>query len=92
MAHSQAQVSVGVTATRLDAIDDSGDGVTGEAITVRNAHATDSVFLGGADVTTANGFELVAGAAYSDTLMTGDALYAIKAATTATVHVLRRGV
>lgn len=50
--------------------------------------AAQSVFIGGPDVTTANGFELAAGASIEIDLAS-DAVYGIVAATTESVRVLR---
>lgn len=83
-----AQVSVTSTPTLLTS------GLRGSAslpvtITVRNTDASVSVFLGGVDVSTSNGFELVAGAAESIDLVAGDDLYARTASATVRVDVLK---
>lgn len=48
-----------------------------------------SVFLGGADVTTATGYELGVGEIIDVSLIDGDTVYGIVAAATEDVHVLR---
>lgn len=57
-------------------------------VTVRNTHATVSVFLGPVGVTTA-GFELIAGAAETMDLIASDDLYGITASTSVRVDVLK---
>jgi hypothetical protein len=56
--------------------------------TLRNAGGV-SVFLGGAAVTAAAGYELAPGGSFNVDLVAGDDLYAITSADTSTLHVLR---
>lgn len=101
MAVAHARVTVGDTAARLDTTveDDysTGPGTHqvyryGHSITVHNRGAV-SVFLGGAGVTAAAGFELAAGADLTLNLKEGDELYGVCAATqSAACHVLQVGV
>jgi hypothetical protein len=84
MAFTAAQVAVGATPTLvLNAGDDF------PRLQVRNASATSSVFLGGPGVTTATGYELVAGAsiAIHHAQDSSDDRYAV-AAMSGTVHYL----
>jgi hypothetical protein len=90
MAVVSASVSVATTATRLDSGD--GDLVSGSTVLVTVPAGGATVYVGGADVTTANGFPLPAGASVSVDLNSGDLLYGIVAASTQAVNVLRVGV
>lgn len=59
---------------------------------LRNSHASLSVFLGGAGVTAAAGFELIAGATVGiGAIGKGDDLYGITASSSAVVHILEVG-
>ena len=89
MALSAARVSVTTSATVLNAADT--DGMQGQALLVRNKHASLSVDLGPAAVASGAGFELAAGEAVNVDLSTGELLYAIAPSSTVTVHVLRAG-
>jgi hypothetical protein len=51
-----------------------------------------TVYLGGRDVTTANGFPITAGSFSPAIDLVGEHLYAVVAATTQAVNVLGRGV
>lgn len=48
-----------------------------------------TIYLGDANVTTSNGRAVVTDSSWSATLASGDALYAVVAATTQVVHVLK---
>ncbi len=89
MAVNQDQVVVGTTPTLLSGA--PGDAVSGSRIQVRNSSGTTSVFLGGPSVTTANGYELPAGASVAITLNEGESLHAVVVVGTVTVHALRAG-
>lgn len=54
-------------------------------VTIRNTDATASVYLGDVTVTTANGFELLAGAGVSLPMLKGEKVYGIVAASTVRV-------
>lgn len=87
------RVSVGTTATRLDTVE--GNDRTGQKIIVKNPSASAaSVDVGGATVTSGAGFELEAGASMSAELTDYDeeAVYAITASGTVTVHIFETGV
>lgn len=58
----------------------------GRVVLLRDASA--DIFLGGADVTAANGFRLATTDVLSLTLFQGDALYAIASAATPNVDIL----
>jgi len=74
-------VTLGTTATLLET------GVPeGKVTLLRDASA--DVFIGGSDVTTANGFRLATTDVLSVTCYQGDALYAIASSGTPTVRVL----
>jgi hypothetical protein len=89
MAVRSAAVTVGIAATLLNTGTDTGP--SGSSVTVVNASAGD-VFVGGPDVTTANGVRLAAGGSLSADLTEGEHLHAIVAAGTADVRVLHVGV
>jgi hypothetical protein len=57
---------------------------------VHNNDASATVFVGGSDVTTANGFPIPAGEYRAFALRPGDTLYGIAAAGTIAVRVIRR--
>ena len=89
MSVKQGQVSVGTTATLLD---QAMSGVDKVAMLVRN-RGTGVVYLGGADVSSANGLQLDVGDAVTleaETYSVG--LYGRAASGTQAVHVLQVGV
>lgn len=87
MAFASATVSVATTATALHASD-----ADGQSLLVSNVGAA-TVYLGPAGVTTATGLPLAAGASVSiNSLVGGEVLYGIVAASTNEVRVLRQGV
>lgn len=89
MAVSSGQVTVGTTPTLLSAAET--DSSAGEQIVVNNSGAV-SVYLGGPTVSTATGYALAAGVVSPRLeLGTGEALYAVVAAATSTLGVLRTG-
>lgn len=92
MSVSSRAVSVTTTATRLDVLTDTDDGSVGQALAVYNASAV-TVYIGGANVTTANGVPIAA-TSWGPGLGLGvaDAIYGIVAADTAEVRVLEVGV
>jgi len=78
-------VTVGVTATKLV---DEGQAVSGFRADLKNIGSA-TVFLGGADVTTSNGYELAAAGTYTFVPEEpGEALYGIVATATVVVEVL----
>jgi hypothetical protein len=91
-------VTINATATRIcptaAEVSAGGSSSAGTASIPAGIHigvpsaAAQSVFIGGPDVTTANGFELAAGASIEIDLAS-DAVYGIVAATTESVRVLR---
>lgn len=83
MALSTAAVTVATTATLLATADSDG-----EAVTVRNVGGAD-IFIGASGVTTANGFTLSDGEVIGFDLEGGASIYAIAAAGTVAVRVLR---
>ena len=82
MAIDSVAVSVTTSATLLVTAD--ADGMTATVSPVGG-----SVYLGGSGVTTANGLPISAGVALSKDLRAGEKLYAIAAAGTVDVRVLR---
>lgn len=86
MAISAAHITVGTSAALLSVRNDQG----GQTVAVYNP-GPESVFLGGPDVTTGDGFELPAAADFSAELDGNDKLYAV-AGTDQLVQVLRVGV
>jgi hypothetical protein len=85
-----ARVSVGVAPTLLTAPE--SDMQAGSRLLLRNTSATASVFLGAADVTAVDGYELPAGTSLSLTLDSRDSLHAVTAVGDVPIHVLRVGV
>lgn len=88
MSVSAARVTVGGTATALNTDTDT---TSGTSLVVTNRDTSESVDLGGADVTSGGGFELKAGESVSADLGAGEQLYAISDGTEVRVDVLRSG-
>lgn len=84
MAVVSAQVSVTSSVTPIATQDHDG-----QTVTVRNADATLTVFIGGSDTTISTGYGLTPGAVITRDLGPGEALYGIATATPVSVHVLR---
>lgn len=85
-----AAVTVGTTPTEPTVIgEDVADYVAGSSLAVR-FDGTPTIYVGGADVTTGNGFPLVSGDSYD--LDQGERLYAVVSSGTQSVRVIRRGV
>jgi hypothetical protein len=59
-----------------------------ESVTVHNNDATILVYVGGSDVSTANGLPVAAGTAITLNLIQGDAVYAVAASGTPEIRVL----
>lgn len=91
MAVKAQRVTVTTTATRIDATAER-DLSAGQRCMVRNRDASLSVFLGGADVTAAAGFEVLPGESVPVDLFTNDTLWAITASGSALCHVIQAGV
>lgn len=94
MSVSSRAVTVTTTATRLDSTSDHGTphGSNGQAFTFHNGSAV-TVYMGGSDVTTANGAPVAASSwAPGMDLTSGDIVYGIVATGTAEVRVLEVGV
>lgn len=93
MAFKFASVSVGTTATSLTSgvTDTRPGGEVSRSILIANKGSA-SVYLGGPTVTSAAGYDLVAGAEVSFDLGSDDEPFAIAASGTVTVHVLHMGV
>lgn len=90
MAVSTRTVSVGTTATQLDAAE--ADANTGYSILVRNA-GTSTIYLGGSDVdTSTKGYPLAAGESVAFDLYLAEHLYGIVASGTVSATVLQSGV
>lgn len=90
MTFATASVTVTTTAQALTGTD--SDNLIGSGICVKNTGAT-TCYIGGSDVTSANGYPLAAGEAFAaDSATGGDVLYARTASGTTTVAVLRSGV
>lgn len=80
---TNAQTSVGTTAVQLS----TGDG-DGQSIAVKNGGAG-SIYVGGAGVTSATGFEIATGVTFTADLAPGEDLYGISASGTNAVFILR---
>ena len=91
MSISHGIVSVGTTATALNASLDGGK--DGSTIFVQNPTGGQAVFLGGAGVTSsAYGYKLAIDSTLRIDLNQGEALYGVVASSTQSVAVLRQGV
>jgi hypothetical protein len=89
MAVTHQRVSVGITATKLTL---DADGKDGQTLNVQNPTGGVSVYLGGAGVTTTSyGYLLSAGADFSIELDDDEKLFAVVAASTQTVNIIRQG-
>lgn len=86
MSVSSAAVTVTTSATALHAAD-----ADPHSVAVANVGAS-TVYLGGSDVTTANGFPLAAGASVPVGLSPSEILYGRVTSGTVEVRVLRQGV
>ena len=90
MSLAHERVSVGTTATQLSS---NYAGKDGQTVSVQNPSTSVIVYLGGAGVTTTSyGYALGTSSDMSVDLQTGEELYAVVAASTLTVNVLRQGV
>jgi hypothetical protein len=81
-------VSVGTTATRLDAADTSASFT--RSCLVRN-RGSSAVFIGGAGVTTATGLQLDPGESLTADLRPAEPLFGVVASGTVTCHVMLAG-
>lgn len=89
MAQSRA-VTVATTATRLDTAAQTAGG-TAQSVSIHNAGAA-TVYIGGTDVTTANGTPVAAGEHYAiGDLGQSDGIYGIVASGTVECRVLEVG-
>ncbi len=85
-------ISVGTSATLLT-VAALGGGKDGSSILIQNPTTGQSVYLGGAGVTTASyGVILTVGSGIAIELNQDEALYGVVASTTQSVAVLRQGV
>lgn len=94
MAVASVSVTVATTATLLSGTDpgDSQGAANGQSVTVRVPSGGATVYLGGSNVSTSNGFPLAATESFSMDCLPGDALYGVVAASTQAVNVLRSDV
>lgn len=83
-------VTVTTTATRLDTTDDTADHIVGQSLVFYN-NGSVTVYLGGSDVTTSNGFPIAAGSSSPGLNDTAEAWYGITASSSADVRVLEGG-
>lgn len=84
-------VRVSVTATRSRIDDDADFGLFQNAsLLIRNIGST-SAFIGGADVTASDGFEIEAGAMISVDLAARTAIYAVTSSGSTTLQLLQAG-
>lgn len=90
MAVKSRTVNVGTTATPLSSSDDSRADSWFEVLNPTGSAAT--IYVGGADVTTANGRPVAAGQAQEMPVHRGDRVHAIVASGTVDVSVLETGV
>lgn len=89
MAIKSARVTIGTAPTPLNSADVSG--ISGSGIAVKNLAAVE-IFIGGADVTTANGFPVPAGGSFEiDFESANEIAYAVVSLGTAEVVVLAAG-
>ncbi len=87
MAIKSAKVNIAGTAVELVA----SVGVPGYSIALRNTHVTESIWVGGPDVTTVNGFEILPTQLISLDLFNQNTLYAISDGTTVVASLLWTG-
>lgn len=88
MSVNSQQVTVTTTATRLDP---TADGTIPQGACLIGNRGSASVWLGNSTVTTGTGFEFPSGATMSADLRNGDALWAVAASGTVSVHVIEVG-
>lgn len=86
MAVQSAQTSVGTSPTLMVRAD-----ADGERVVLYNPSGTNPVYLGGASVTTGDGYRMPAGDKVSVTLGAGEELYAVATLAGESLHVLRTG-
>ena len=72
MSVTTAKVTIGTTAVQID-----GNDVNPVTIYIHNLDSTKELFIGGANVTTSNGYVINKSSEQSFTLSPGDALYMI---------------
>lgn len=90
MAISTAQIPVGTAPVEFTMV--PGDGFTGSSVLIK-APANATLYIGGPDVTPANGFPVPPDSTISGDMQTsGDQLYGVLASGTGTAYVLRSGV
>ena len=90
MTIQSAEVTVATTATALHAAEEVGSDPI--SLVVNNIGAS-TIYVGGSDVTTSNGYPIAAaGSLTIDRLSPGERLYGIVASGTVLARVLRRGV
>ena len=82
------RVTVGTSPTKINS--KPADGLSGSGGQARNRGAA-SVFVGGSDVTTTDGYEVEAGDVLSFDLDQGENIYGIVASGTCEMHVLEGG-
>lgn len=93
MAIKTRAVTVTTTAASLTALDDDTRGYLDvvRSIAIQNGGSV-TVYVGGPDVTSANGYAIVAGSERSFDLVLGDDLWAVAASSTAACKILNTGV
>lgn len=97
MAVVSSAVIVGTTPTELTVSggsdgDTFGTNAPGSGLAVDNIDGTATVYVGGADVTTSNGYPVRAGRDTSFDFEQGERMFAIVASGTQTIRTLRLGV
>lgn len=90
MAIKTAVVTATTTAAAVTATD--SDDLRGQGLVFKNTGPTNTAYLGGSDVTAANGYPIAPGEALTlNAASSGDAPYLITSTSTTTVAVLRTG-
>lgn len=89
MALKAAKVTITTTPTRINAPET--DSVSGQSVTLTNPPGGATVYIGGQDVTTTDGFPLPSGGSIALELDAAEVAYAVTAGTQ-TVNCLWRGV
>lgn len=92
MAWKSTQTAVGAAAAILVTPSSDASPQYPQKVYIWNRHATQDLFLGGSDVTVANGFQLKAGDTKEFIFDSQDALYAIGSGAATTTHTLRNRV
>lgn len=90
MAFKSTQKSVTTTASVLNQAE--GDYIDGASLLVKVPAGGATIYVGGSDVTSSNGYAVAAGEALACDVDPAERLYAVTASGTQTAYVLARGI